>query len=45
MSCCVQEDAGIVDGGESQGVMLCPGGRDNSGQGRVTRCHAVSKKA
>ena len=32
VSCCVQEGVVIVDRGESQGVMLCSGGRGDSGQ-------------
>ena len=33
-----------MDRGESRGVMLCPGGRGNSGQGRVTKCHDLSRR-
>ena len=34
MSCCVQEGVVIVDRGQSQRVMLCPGGPGGSRQPR-----------
>ena len=49
MSRCVQGGVVIVDRGEARSVMLCWGGGDvgggDSGQGRVTRCHVVFRKA
>ena len=44
MSCCVQKGMVIVDRGESQGVMICPGGGGNSGQSRVTRSRVVFRR-
>ena len=33
-----------MDRGESQGLVLCLGGRDGNGQRRVTKCPAVSRR-
>ena len=44
VSCYVQEAVLIVERGESHGVMLCSGGRGDSGQTSVTRRLAVSRR-